>query len=402
MNASHLSNLSRRNFLVSSGALVVGSYAYTSGFSPVYANTARTLSPSVYVAVGSDGIVTVTCHRSEMGQGIKTAVAQVVCDELEADWERVVVAQAEGDAKYGDQNTDGSKSIKNFFVPLRNAGAAAREMLVQAAADSWGVDAAECEARDHSVHHPASSRSLAFGELAHAASDLDVPQSPVLKSRENWNHIGKSRVHVDAKDVATGNATYGADVTLPNMAIAIMVHAPVLGSSPTDVKVPASAKENPRFIGVETIDATPGPIGFNPVGSVAVIADDTFTAMKIADELAISWSDSPNQDFDSERFQQDLRDAVKAPGNVWHEVGDANSMLDDAEDKLDAVYETPFLSHAPMEPPSAIANVVGDNVEVLAPVQDPQTTRNTIVGATNFTLAKRKGHTDTPRWCIWT
>ena len=390
MNSTQLSNLSRRNFLVSSGALVVGSYAYTSGFSPVYANAVRTLSPSVYVAVGSDGIVTVTCHRSEMGQGIKTAVAQVVCEELEADWAKVVVAQAEGDAKYGDQNTDGSRSIKNFFVPLRNAGAAAREMLVQAAADSWGVDVTECEARDHAVHHAASSRSASYGELTDAASLLDVPSSPALKSRDNWKHIGKSRVHVDAKDVATGNATYGADVTLPNMAIAVMVHAPVLGSSPGEVKVPDSVKENSRFIGIETIDATPGPIGFNPVGSVAIIAEDTYTGIKIADELEINWSDSPNQNFDSDAFQQELRNAVENPGRSWHDVGDANGALDEADHKIEAVYETPFLSHAPMEPPSAIANVVGDTVEVLAPVQDPQTTRNTIVGATNFTLENVK------------
>lgn len=390
MNSPQLRNLSRRNFLVSSGALVVGSYAYTNGFSPVYANAARTLSPSVYVAVGADGIVTVTCHRSEMGQGIKTAVAQVVCDELEADWEKVVVAQAEGDAKYGDQNTDGSRSIKNFFVPLRNAGAAAREMLVQAAAESWGVAVEECEARDHAVHHAASSRSASFGTLADAASALEVPESPALKSREDWQHIGKSRVHVDAKDVATGNAIYGADVTLPNMAVAIMVHAPVLGSSPIDVKVPESANENARFIGIESIDATPGPIGFNPVGSVAVIAEDTYTGIKIADELEINWSDSPNQSFDSDAFQDNLREAVMNPGNVWHAVGDANSMLNDAEEKIAAVYETPFLSHAPMEPPSAIANVVGDTVEVRAPVQDPQTTRNTIVGATNFVLENVK------------
>lgn len=390
MNAPQLSNLSRRNFLVSSGALVVGSYAYTTGFNPALANTGQALAPSVYVAVGTDGTVTVTCHRSEMGQGIKTAVAQVVCDELEADWDRVVVAQADGDAKYGDQNTDGSRSIKNFFIPLRNAGAAAKEMLVQAAADSWGVEASECEARDHAVHHAASSRSATFGELADAASKLDVPSAPTLKSRERWNHIGKSRVHVDAHDVATGTATYGADVTLPNMAIAVLVHAPALGSSPLDVKVPESAKINSRFIGVESINATPGPIAFNPVGSVAVIAEDTYTAIQIADELEITWSESPNQSFDSEVFQQSLRDAVEKPGKVWHEVGDANSMLNAAEQKIDATYETPFLSHAPMEPPSAIANVEGDSVEVLAPVQDPQTTRNTIVGTQGFALENVK------------
>ena len=390
MNSLQLRNVSRRNFLVSSSALVVGSYAYTARFNPIYANASQTLSPSVYVSIADDGLVNVICHRSEMGQGIKTAVAQVVCDELEADWEKVKVSQAEGDAKYGDQNTDGSRSIKNFFIPLRNAGAAAREMLVQAAATSWDVPVSECNARNHAVHHAATSRSMPFAELVNAASALDVPSSPTLKSRSDWHHIGKPQIHVDARDVATGTAVYGSDVTLPNMAIAVMVHAPVLGSSPVSVSIPESAKSNARFIGVEKINVTPGPIAFNPVGSVAVIATDTFTAMQIADELDVTWSESPNRNFDSDAFQADLRSAVQQPGTVWHEVGDANGLLADASDRVEAVYETPFLSHAPMEPPSALANVVGDTVEVLAPVQDPQTTRNTIVAAQGFGLENVK------------
>lgn len=197
-------------------------------------------------------------------------------------------------------------------------------------------------------------------------------------------------MQVDARDVATGTAMYGADVTFPNMAVSVMVHAPVLGSSPQIVKVPESATANPRYVGVESINATPGPIGFNPVGSVPVIAEDTFTAIKIADELEIGWSDSPNASFDSELFQQKLRGSVEQRGQIWHAVGDADGMLNSAEEKIDAVYETPFLSHAPMEPPSAIANVVGDSVDVLAPVQDPQTTRNTIVAAQEFTLENVK------------
>ena len=384
MSALHLTNLSRRNFLVSSGVLIVGAHAYTGGYSPVLAASSRTLSPSVYVAIDAAGMVTVTCHRSEMGQGIRTAVAQVVCEELEADWDRIVVAQAEGDAKYGDQNTDGSRSIKNFFVPLRNAGAAAREMMVQAAAETWGVDAAECEAHDHAVHHVASSRTLAYGDLVETASAYDVPINPILKSRKAWKHIGHARVHVDARDVATGTAKYGADVTFPNMAVAVMVHSPALGSSPETVIVPESAKDNLRFIGVEKINATPGPIAFNPVGSVAVIAKDTYTGIKIADELKVTWSASPNQSFDSEEFQNELRELVRKPAKVWHEVGDAAGTLASADETIEAEYETPFLSHAPMEPPVAIANVEGDSVEVWASVQDPQTTRNLITQVHGF------------------
>ncbi len=391
MSVIPMHNLSRRNFLVSSGALVVGTYAYTGSFSPVYAaSTAQTLAPNVYVAVDLHGMVTVTCHRSEMGQGIKTAVAQIICDELEADWNKVIVSQAEGDARYGDQNTDGSRSIKNFFDPLRHAGAAARDMLVQAAANRWGVLSAECEARNHAVHHTPSSRSLPYSDLVNAASALDVPANPKLKSRAEWKHIGQSRVHVDARAVATGTAQYGADVTFPNMAIAVMRHAPVLGSSPLEVRIPQSAKDNARFIGVEKIHVTPGPIGFHPVGSVAVIAQDTYTGIKIANDIEVTWSESPNSTFDSEIFQQRLRGAVTTKGKVWHAQGDADGQLEGADGKIEAMYETPFLGHAPMEPPTATAHVVGDTVEVLAPVQDPQTTRNTIVQAQGFALDKVK------------
>ena len=391
MKSIEITNLSRRNFLVSSSALVVGSYAIQSAWSPIRASTeASSLIPSVYVSVGTDGIVKVTCHRSEMGQGIKTAVAQVIADELEASWDKVVVEQAEGDAKYGDQNTDGSRSIKNFFIPLRTAGAAAREMLIQTAADAMGVQASDCHAADHAVHHKASGKSIQYGALVERASMLDVPSEPPLKDSSKWSYIGKSQIHVDARDIATGSAEYGADVTMRNMAIAVLVHSPALGSSPEEVKLPAGVEENPRFIGIEKINATPGMIGFVPVGSVAVLATDTFTAMQIADQLEVAWTESENSEFDSEAFQQQLRDLTEKEGKVWHSTGDASSVLDGNSEKHVASYETPFLSHAPMEPPVAMANVTGDSVEVRAPVQDPQTTRNIISAVQGFDAAKIK------------
>lgn len=385
-----LNNLSRRNFLVSSSALVVGTYAYQS-FSPIRATTGSAhVVPSVYVSVGMDGIVTVTCHRSEMGQGIKTAVAQVIADELEASWDKVVVEQAEGDVKYGDQNTDGSRSIKNFFVPLRTAGAAAKEMLIQAASDAMGVPVSECYAESHAVHHKQSGKSVEYSALVESASTLEVPASPQLKDPQDWSYIGKSQVLVDAHGIATGTAEYGADVKLPDMAIAVLIHAPTLGSSPQDVTLPEGAKDNPNFIGVEKINATPGTIGFVPVGSVAVLATDTYSAMQIADGTQVSWSKSENDNFDSEVFQQQLRDLTEQKGKVWTETGDAYSALETASEKLVATYETPFLSHAPMEPPVAMANVKGDHVTVRAPVQDPQTTRALISGILGFDSEKVK------------
>ena len=383
-NDIQISNLSRRNFLVSSGALVVGAVSYSGGLHPVRAATGENLVPSVYLSIGTDGIVNVTCHRSEMGQGIKTAVAQVVADELEADWDQVMVTQAEGDPKYGDQNTDGSRSILSFYEPLRQAGAAAKEMLIQAAADQWGVISSDCVAENHVVSHVSSGNSAAYGELVSAASTLEVPESPKLKDRADFKFIGKAQTHVDAKDIATGQAQYGADVTFPNMVIAALVHSPAFGSSPIDVKVPESAKNNSRFVGIEKINANNAAVGFFPVGSVAVLALDTYTATSIASQLEITWTESENSSFDSDSFQSELRALVEQPGQVWHQEGDAETALANAEKTIVSTYETPFLSHAPMEPPVAIANVEGDSVEVWAPVQDPQTTRTVIVGAQGF------------------
>ena len=389
MTHTQLSNLSRRNFLVTSSTLVVGAVA-TPSFHPVRAAAGESLTPSVYLAIDSDGLVTVTCHRSEMGQGIRTAVAQVVCDELDADWDQVVVAQAEGDAKYGDQNTDGSRSILSFFEPLRQAGAAAREMLKQAAASEWGVNADDISAENHVLAHAATGHTATYGDFVHVAQTLPVPEKPTLKSRSEFKFIGKGTTHVDARDIASGKAKYGADVTFPNMAIAALVHSPALGSSPVNVTVPESAKSDSRFIGIEKIDANPAVVAFLPVGSVAVLATDTYTANRIAGELDITWSQSPNSEFDSDNFQDELRALVEKPGQVWSEQGDANTALADAEETIVSTFETPFLSHAPMEPPVAIANVQGDSVEVWAPVQDPQTTRTVIVNAQGFAAEKVK------------
>ena len=222
----NIANLSRRRFLQTSSVFVVGAAVPGCSVGPMPSPDA-TLEPNVFLSMAGDGTVTITASRSEMGQGIRTALAQIVADELEADWSRVTVAQAVGDPVYGDQNTDGSQSIRFLFDTLRNAGASAREMLRMAAANQWGVPVAETEAADHSVTHAASGRSLAYGDLVAAASELPVPENPPFKTRDAYRYIGKTRIHVDANDVADGRATFGLDVTLPDMAHAVVVRAAV-------------------------------------------------------------------------------------------------------------------------------------------------------------------------------
>ena len=372
-----VTNLSRRRFLQASGVLVVGAAVPGCSTGPMPSRNAA-LTPNVFLSMAGDGTVTVTASRSEMGQGIRTALAQIVADELDADWSRVTVAQAVGDPVYGDQNTDGSQSIRFLFDVLRNAGASAREMLRTAAANEWGVPMAEVEAVDHTVRHAPSGRSAPYGDLVGTASELPVPENPPLKSRDAYRYIGKHRVHVDADDVADGKATFGADLTLPNMAHAVIVRPPSLGSQVASFEPPA---DEPGLIAVETLPGVSG-IGamFNPLGGVAVVADRTWTAIRIANALDVQWTEGPNAAFDSTEFTAQLRAAVQAGGERLYDTGDIDAALAGEGTEIEALYETPFLSHAPMEPPVALANVADGRCEVWAPVQDPQSTRALVAG----------------------
>ncbi len=219
-----IANCSRRGFLkgiVGSGALVLGArylptLLWAQGSLPVSTQAdLATLHPSVFVGIDTDGTVHIVAHRSEMGTLIRTSLPLVVADELDADRNRVKIEQAIGDPRYGDQNTDGSRSIRNFYDIMRQAGATARFMLVQAAAQHWGISPSDCRTELHAVVHPATGRRLGYGELASAASKLPVPKKEELqfKKKEGWRYIGKEKEmdSVDLTDLCTGRAIYGID-----------------------------------------------------------------------------------------------------------------------------------------------------------------------------------------------
>lgn len=372
-------DLSRRNFLGVSGVFVLGACLPSCARTPAPPVATEPFVPNLFLALEPDGTVHVTAHRSEMGQGIRTALAQVVADELDADWSRVVVDQADGDAKYGDQNTDGSRSILLNYERLRTAGAAARMMLRQAAAQHWGVGVDEVEATNHEVIHAGSGQRLGYGDLAGIAATLPVPEDPPRKSEAEHRYIGKHAVHVDAADIVRGKGTYGADFQMPNMATAVVVRCPWLGGGVKNIlNKPNTA---PGLLAIEILDpsASAGPV-FNPVGGVAVVADDTYTAMRIARDLEIEWTESPNQTFSSDALQEELRKALAQPGTPVpdSEKGDVDAVFAEGMTELSATYETPFLAHAPMEPPVAIADVSGGMCVVHGPFQDPQSARGLV------------------------
>ena len=285
--------------------------------------------PNVFVAIAQDGTVTVTVHRSEMGQGVRTSIAMVVADELGADWDRVRVAQAPGhEERYGNQDTDGSRSLRHFFVPMRRAGAAARTMLEQAAAAEWGVDPSEVRAEGHMVTHAGSGRSMGYGDLAMAARDREVPDagSLALKDPSEFRLIGRSDIGlVDNMAITTGTATYGIDVRREGMLYAVIARPPVYGGRATGFDE-AAALAIPGVEKVVAIEPSDFPTEFSPLGGVAVIARNTHLAIKGRDALAVVWEDGPNAGYDSEAYHESLSRAVNAPGGeVIRDEGDLDA-----------------------------------------------------------------------------
>jgi len=339
-------------------------------------------SPLTFVAIGRDGTVSIVVHRSEMGQGIRTSLPRVVADELEADWKRVRVLQAPGDeARFGNQDTDGSRSMRHWFDPMRRCGAAARQMLEGAAAARWGVPVSEVRTELHRVLHPASRRSLGFGELAEAAAALPVPGRDALKfkSADKFRYIGKQTTQsVDGPAIVTGKAVYGADLQLPGLVHAVIARPPVLGGKLRSVDSSAALKV-PGVLKVFELPGTPPPSEFQPIGGVVVVARDTWAAIQGRKALKLEWDDGVHGSYDSAAYRKTLEASVQQPGGkVLRDEGDTTAALAGAARRLQAEYYVPHLAHAPMEPPAAVARIVGGRCETWAPVQSPQAARDRV------------------------
>ena len=340
------------------------------------------LSPSVYLAIDSDGTVYAIAHRSEMGSGSKTALPRIIADELDADWARVKIVQATGDEKYGDQDTDGSHSVRGSFDTLRETGAAARLMLVRAAAGKWGVPESECSTGLHEVLHRNSGKRLGYGELVAAAAKLPVPKTDELKlkPRSEWRYMGKGVSSYDLKDMITGKAAYGMDAHMDGMLYANIAHPPVLGSAvkSLDDKTALAVAGVKRTI---TLDSYKPPINFQPHGGVAVLADNTWAAIQGKKKLKIEWTDSPHSSYSSEPYKAELQATSRKPGKVVREIGDVDAAFAAGGKIIEAEYYAPMLAHASMEPPAALAYFNDGKVNVWAATQNPQGAREAIAAA---------------------
>ena len=350
------------------------------GAEAFFGGRAEAWSPVVYVAVADDGIVTIICHRSEMGQGIRTTMPMIIADEMEADWTHCRVAQADGDeAKYGTQNTDGSTSIRDFLSKYREAGATVRALFEDAAAKEWGVSVADVHARQHTVVHTPTGRTKTFASLVVTARTIAMPakERVRIKRPDERRWQGKKMPSIDLVPMTTGTAVFGADVILPGMKTAVIARPPVWGGRIVRVDDSAALK----VPGVERVVRMPEakmPAGFLPVGGVAVVATNTWAAMKGRDALKITWDDGANASYDSTAYKSSLLEAVRVPGKAGRTNGDAAQALASAKRKITAEYYVPHLSHAQMEPMVAVARVQGGVVEAWAPTQSPQDARKSI------------------------
>ena len=339
------------------------------------------VDPKVFVAIAPDGIVTILAHRSEMGTGVRTSLPLIVAEEMEADWSRVKVKQAPGDeVKYGNQDTDGSRSTRHYLIPMRQIGASARSMLEAAAAKRWGVPVSEVKAVNHEVVHSASGRKLGFGDLAADAAKEAVPGIETLKLKDpkDFRYLGKGQIStVDLRDITVGAAHYGSDTRLPGMKYAVIARPPVTGGK----LVSFDGADAMKVSGVEKVmevKGWPWPSKFQPLGGVAVIARNTGAAIKGRDALKIVWDDGDNAKYESVAYRAELEEAARKPGLVVRKEGDVDAALKSADKVIVGEYYLPHLAHASMEPPVAVADVKDGKAEIWAPVQSPGGTREDV------------------------
>jgi isoquinoline 1-oxidoreductase beta subunit len=407
-------NLSRRAFVGGAGLFVIGvtlagcsSYVEPEidadafnlkapGPSPLTGVKGGDATPALWIAIDRDGTVKITCHRSEMGQQVWTSMAQIVADELEAEWDKVQIVQAEGHERYGDQNTDGSRSVRFNFHRLRVAGAAMRKMLVAAAALYWKLPVEQCSAKNGLVSNTQNDETLSYGNLAELAGKLDIPAEAdiTLKTPKEWRYISEEIPSLTVPRIVRGDSIYGIDVKRSGMVYAVVARPPqlfgMLGGF-DDAKTLAV----PGVLSTVRLPDAKPPAVFQPLGGLAVVARDTWAAIEGRRALEITWRDGPNAAYDSEIYAEQMKATARRAGKVRRSRGDVGKALAAADKRITAEYYAPHLNQSPMEPPSATAEWDGDRLECWACVQDPQSTRDTLAEALGIAKENIKV---TPTW----
>lgn len=377
---------SRRNFLrvggAAVGALIIGipGTAMASLRRLDVSDADRELAEGLshqYLRIDTTGVVTIVVARSEMGQGVRTALPMILADELGADWTTIRLLQASPSATFPNLSTGGSESVSSMWEPLRRAGAAAREMLCTAAGSKLAVDRSTLHVANGRVTHEASGRSLSFAELVADAARVPVPQQLIFRDPEHYTIVGKRTRRTDGQAIVKGTATYGLDVRLPGMKFAVMAMPAVPGA--TIVRFNAAAAR--AVAGVRDVIELPT--------GIAVVADSTWAALKGRTALAVVWNDGKHATFDSAALRLTLRDRSQRAGEmVARSVGDADATIAAAliAKRIESTYEFPFQSHATMEPQNCTAHVTAESCQVWIGTQEPVDVQRSV--------AKQLGRTD--------
>jgi isoquinoline 1-oxidoreductase beta subunit len=379
--------ISRRQFVVGgavagAGALVIG-VRFSGSLVRAQESDPGAKKPApnpfdAYVHVKPDGHITLIVAKSEMGQGIKTGLAMLLAEEADVDLNSVSVEQAETRPDlYAHMGTGGSGSTRENFTPLRQAGAAVRELMITAAAAKWNVPATECEAKKGSVLHEKSDRKASYGELVEAARKLPMPdlKKVQLKDEADFELIGHPTPRVDIPSKVNGSAQFGVDVRVPDMLFAVVARCPTFGGKAARF----DAGKAKRVAGVRDVFEIE-PLGADrfTAGGVVVVADSTWAAIKGRDALQITWDHGAAVSESSEGMREALRAAAQKPGKRVRDDGDVTAALSNGAKKVDALYEMPLLAHATMEPMNITAHVRGSDAEVWAPTQSPDWVQGTV------------------------
>jgi isoquinoline 1-oxidoreductase beta subunit len=361
-----MSPISRREFV---GAGIGAAAGLMIGFYLPHRGESRkdSFSPNAYLRITPDNKITIVVARSEMGQGVRTALPMILAEELEADWKQIEIEQAGASTLYGDQTTGGSASIRTTWDPMRKAGASAREMLISAAALTWGVSRSTCTAEAGHIKHAASNRSLSYGELVAKASTLPIPSDVPLKQSKDYKIVGQRLPRLDSLAKVKGEAVYGIDFRVPEMKYAVLARCPLIGGKATGL----DDKESKKISGVTYV----GKIGDS---AVAVVADSVWSAMEGRRVLNVTWDEGPNKDLTSAAILASLKQAASKKGANLYAAGDPAKA---SGRHISAEYALPFMAHAPMEPGNCTAHYQGSKCELWAPTQVPQDCRDSVATA---------------------
>lgn len=378
--------LDRRSFLQTAGFAGIGlliGFRLPDNPHSIWTARAKTsvdFAPNAFLAVNTDESVTIWVHKSEMGQGVRTALPMLIAEELEVEWKRILVKQADLDERFGRQETGGSSSVSSSWQTLRTAGAAAREMLIAAAAEAWSVDAKTCRAERGAVVHPPTERQISYGQLAKAAARLPVPKNPPLKNPADFRVIGNRIPRIDGQAIVTGKAIYGFDVSASRMLYATIERPPVFGAR---LKRFESGRAE-KIKGVRRVV---------PISSgVAVVADSTWAAFEGRAALEIEWEAGAHQNLSSAEIRENFLSLSEKPGVVAVSRGEPDAALINSARRFEVIYETAFLAHAPLETMNCVADVREKSCELWIPTQKPLEAREIAMRLTGLPSEAVKVH----------